>query len=140
MAWHTHLGIPAKPQKKLSEEGSIISYQGTLFATDGDSDVYALDGTSGAQLWKYAPVFAHKIGFGLFVNRGLGMGGGNVYEGVLDGSVVALNQQTGAVVWRNQISDSSKGYSFTAAPVYYNGTVIIGVSGGDAGARGYAVA
>jgi quinohemoprotein ethanol dehydrogenase len=139
-AWHVHMGIPAKTQKKLSEEGSIISYGGTLFATDGNSDVYALDGASGAQLWKYAPVFAHKIGFGLFVNRGLGMGGGNVYEGILDGSVVALNQQTGAVVWRNQIGDSSKGYSFTAAPVYYNGTLIIGVSGGDAGARGYAIA
>jgi quinohemoprotein ethanol dehydrogenase len=91
-------------------------------------------------MWTYKPVFAHKIGFGLFVNRGLGMGAGNVYEGILDGSVVALNQQTGAVVWRNQISDSSKGYSFTAAPVYYNGMVIIGVSGGDAGARGYAIA
>ena len=140
VAWHIHLGIPAKLQKKLSEEGSIISYQGTLFATDGDSDVYALDGTSGAQLWKYTPKLAHKVSFGLFVNRGLGMGGGNLYEGVLDGSVVALNQQTGAVVWRNQLSDSSKGYSFTAAPVYYNGMVIIGVSGGDAGARGYAIA
>jgi PQQ-dependent dehydrogenase (methanol/ethanol family) len=68
------------------------------------------------------------------------MGGGNVYEGVLDGSIVALNQQTGAVVWKNQIADSSKGYSFTAAPVYYQGMLIIGVSGGDAGARGYAVA
>ncbi len=140
VAWHTHMGIPAKTQKKLSEEGSVISYGGTLFATDGSSDVYALDGATGAALWSYKPVFAHKIGFGLFVNRGLGMGAGNVYEGILDGSVVALNQQTGAVVWRNQISDSSKGYSFTAAPVYYNGMVIIGVSGGDAGARGYAIA
>jgi quinohemoprotein ethanol dehydrogenase len=139
-AWHIHMGIPAKTQKKISEEGTITEYGGTLFATDGESDVYALDGTSGAQLWKYAPKFAHKIGFGLFVNRGLGMGGGNVYEGILDGSVVALNQQTGAVVWRNPLANSAKGYSFTAAPVYYNGMVIIGVSGGDAGARGYAIA
>ncbi|MDX6567764.1 MAG: quinohemoprotein ethanol dehydrogenase [Gaiellales bacterium] len=140
VAWQAHMGIPAKTQKKISEEGSVVAYGGTLFATDGNSGVYALDGATGASLWKYAPVFAHKIGFGLFVNRGLGLGAGNVYEGILDGSVVALNQQTGAVVWRNQVSDSSKGYSFTAAPVYYNGTVIIGVSGGDAGARGYAIA
>jgi quinohemoprotein ethanol dehydrogenase len=139
-AWHVHMGIPKATQKKLSEEGSIISYQGVLYATDGDSSVYALDGTTGAQLWKYKPGFSHKVSFGLFVNRGLGMGGGLVYEGILDGSVVALDQTTGKPVWRNHLADSSKGYSFTAAPVYYNGTLIIGVSGGDAGARGYAIA
>jgi quinohemoprotein ethanol dehydrogenase len=140
VAWHIHLGISAKTQKKLSEEGSIISYQGVLYATDGDSTVYALDGTTGAKLWTYKPGFSHKVSFGLFVNRGLGMGGGMVYEGILDGSVVALDQTTGKPVWRNHLADSSKGYSFTAAPVYYNGMLIIGVSGGDAGARGYAIA
>jgi quinohemoprotein ethanol dehydrogenase len=140
VAWHTHLGIPAKTQAKISEEGSIVAYGGTLFATDGDSDVYALDGVTGQQLWKYKPVFTGKIGLGLYVNRGVGMGGGNIYEGILDGSVVALNQTTGAVVWKNQIVKSAQGYSFTAAPLYYNGMLIIGVSGGDAGARGFAIA
>ena len=99
-AWHIHLGIGKATQKKLSEEGSIISYQGVLYATDGDSTVYALDGTTGARLWTYKPGFSHKVSFGLFVNRGLGMGGGNVYEGILDGSVVAINQVTGKPVWR----------------------------------------
>jgi quinohemoprotein ethanol dehydrogenase len=140
VAWHIHLGIPPAAQKKISEEGSIVSYGGTLYVTDGLSGVYALDGATGARLWKYSPSFAHKISFGLFVNRGVGLGDGKVYEGVLDGSVVALDQQTGHVVWRNHLSNSALGYSFTAAPVYYDGMVIIGVSGGDAGARGYAVA
>ena len=139
-AWHIHLGIGKATQKKLSEEGSIISYQGVLYATDGDSTVYALDGTTGARLWTYKPGFSHKVSFGLFVNRGLGMGGGNVYEGILDGSVVAINQVTGKPVWRDHLGNSALGYSFTAAPVYYNGMLIIGVSGGDAGARGYAIA
>ena len=139
-AWHIHLGIPKGRQKAASEEGSIIEYQGVLYGTNGDSTVYALDATSGARLWTYIPKFAHKVGFGLFVNRGLGMGDGMVFEGLLDGSVVALNQQTGKVVWQNRLSNSAKGYSFTAAPVYYNGEVIFGVSGGDAGAHGYAEA
>jgi quinohemoprotein ethanol dehydrogenase len=140
VAWHSHLGLPKKTQTKSSEEGSIVAYGGVLYATDGQSDVYAMDGASGQQLWRYSPKFAHKIALGLFVNRGLGLGAGNVYEGMLDGSVVALNQQTGAVVWQNKLADSAQGYSFTAAPLYYNGMLIIGVSGGDAGARGFAVA
>jgi len=137
-AWHTSLGIPAKLQKTLSEEGSILEYQGTMYVTDGQSDVYAINATSGKMLWKYHPTFRYKIGFGLFVNRGLGMGNGLLYEGILDGSVVALNQMTGKPVWRRQLADSAGGYSFTAAPVYYKGNVIIGVSGGDAGAHGFA--
>lgn len=139
VAWHTHLGIPASVQKTLSEEGSILEYQGTLYVTDGDSDVYAIDATSGKILWKYHPTFRYKVSFGLFVNRGAGMGNGMIFEGLLDGSVVALNQLTGKPVWRVQLADSEDGYSFTAAPVFYNGNVVIGVSGGDAGAHGFAV-
>jgi quinohemoprotein ethanol dehydrogenase len=139
-AWHIHLGIPVGRQKAASEEGSIIEYQGVLYGTTGDSTVYAMDATTGARLWTYIPKFAHKVSFGLFVNRGLGMGDGMIYEGILDGSVVALNQQTGKVVWQNHLSNSAKGYSFTAAPVYYEGELVIGVSGGDAGAHGYATA
>jgi alcohol dehydrogenase (cytochrome c) len=139
VAWHTHLGIPSAVQKTLSEEGAVLEYQGTLYVTDGLSNVYAIDATTGKILWKYHPVFRYKVGFGLFVNRGASIGNGLVYEGILDGSVVALNQMTGKVVWRHQLANSALGYSFTAAPVYYDGHLIIGVSGGDAGAHGFAV-
>jgi quinohemoprotein ethanol dehydrogenase len=140
IAWHAHLGVPKKSQPKISEEAGAIEYNGTLFITDGLSDVYAMDATTGALLWTYKPVLTGPIGFGLFVNRGLAMGNGMIYEGLLDGTVVALNQQTGQVVWRTQEARPEEGYSFTSSPVYYNGLVVLGVSGGDAGARGFAVA
>jgi quinohemoprotein ethanol dehydrogenase len=138
-AWHITLGIPAKTQAKISAEAGGIEYNGTLYITDGMSDLYALDATTGAKIWEYKPVFSGAISFGLFVNRGVAMGNGLIYEGLLDGSVVAINQQTGAEVWRSQLASPTEGYSFTSSPVYYNGQVILGVSGGDAGARGFAV-
>jgi quinohemoprotein ethanol dehydrogenase len=140
VAWHVQLGIPKKTQAKISEEASSVEYNGTLYITDGLSDVYAFDATNGTPLWKYHPTFQGPIGFGLFVNRGVTIGNGLVYEGLLDGTVVALDQQTGTPVWRTTLARPEEGYSFTSSPVYYNGMLVLGVSGGDAGARGFAVA
>ncbi len=138
-AWHINLGIPAASQAKISEEAGAIEYGGVVYITDGLSDVYALDATTGQTLWTYKPVFTGAITFGLFVNRGVAIGDGKVFEALLDGTVVALDQTTGQPVWRTEEARPTEGYSFTSAPVYYNGNLIVGVSGGDAGARGFAV-
>ena len=69
--------------------------------------------------------------------RGLGMGDGRLYVGQLDSQVVALDQRTGKVLWRTQSQTlADGGYSITMAPLYYDGMVIIGHSGGEKGIRG----
>ncbi len=69
--------------------------------------------------------------------RGVGLGDGKVFVGQLDNWVVALDQKTGKVVWRTQSQTlADGGYSITMAPLYYDGMVIIGHSGGEAGIRG----
>ena len=54
---------------------------------------------------------------------------------MLDGSFVALDQQTGRVVWQTRTTTQRAAYS-SAAPVYYDGLVFIGVAGGDGAVRG----
>ena len=49
---------------------------------------------------------------------------------------MALEQKTGKVVWRTQAERWQDGYSITAAPLYYGGLVIVGVSGAEYGIRG----
>jgi alcohol dehydrogenase (cytochrome c) len=65
------------------------------------------------------------------------MGDGKIFVGQLDNRLVALDQRTGAVVWSVQ-SESLKdgGFAITAAPLYYDGLVIVGHAGGDMGIRG----
>jgi len=54
----------------------------------------------------------------------------------LDGKLLALDQQTGGLLWAASNSRYLDGYTMTMAPLYYNGLVIVGVSGGEYGARG----
>jgi hypothetical protein len=47
------------------------------------------------------------------------------------------DQRTGKVMWQTKTGEPKLGYSLTAAPLYYNGRVIIGTAGGDLGIRGW---
>jgi PQQ-dependent dehydrogenase (methanol/ethanol family) len=136
VAWQTKLGLPAKVVAGTSEEAGAVAYKGTLYIPDGTSAVYAMDGATGSVLWKYDP----KLKTPALANRGVAIGDGRVYLGRGDAAVVALDQLTGKLLWQTQLGVVSGGYSFTSAPVYYNGMVIEGMSGGDGGARSFAVA
>ena len=61
---------------------------------------------------------------------------GLVYNAQLDGTLVALNQQTGAVIWKVPVFNWREGVTLTSAPLYYNGVVYVGSTGGEFGFRG----
>src|SRR6185437_7112903 len=72
-----------------------------------------------------------------WVSRGLALGDGKVFLGRVDAVLLALDQRTGKVLWETRTGDPKRGYSLTAAPLYYDGKVIIGTAGGDLGIRGW---
>ena len=53
-----------------------------------------------------------------------------------DARLVALNRNTGKVIWNKQIANYQAGYSATAAPIIVKGMVITGNSGGEFGIIG----
>ena len=69
-------------------------------------------------------------------NRGLAMGEGMLFLGQLDANVVALDMKTGKEVWKTPIEDWQNGYGITSAPLYYDGIVYSGITGGEYGVRG----
>jgi alcohol dehydrogenase (cytochrome c) len=113
---------------------------GMMFTTDPPSNVVALDVKSGSVLWRYkrnvpdVPVCCGRS------NRGLAVLGNVLYLGTLDGYLVALNAGTGAVIWQKQLVNWSDGYSITGAPLIVNGLVVVGISGGEFGIRGFLAA
>ena len=62
---------------------------------------------------------------------------GKLFRTTLDAHVIALDMATGAELWRTKSIDFKDGHSFTVAPLVANGVVIVGISGGEYGVRGY---
>jgi quinohemoprotein ethanol dehydrogenase len=136
-AWHIHLhgsGLATK----YSAEATPIVYEGTMYVPTGADDVFAIDVKSGEILWAYEAKLPEQISTICcgWNNRGVAIGDGLVYVPRLDGRVVALDQQTGKVKWTSEVGKWQNGETITSAPLYYNGRVYIGVSGGEFGIRG----
>ncbi len=135
--WHVHLN-GSGTGSKYKAEGTPLVYKGIMYTATGAGDVFALDATNGTILWQYSaqlPQAMSSVCCG-WAHRGLALGDGKVYLARLDATLVALSQQTGQVVWSTSNGNWQDGYTMTAAPLYYNGLVIVGVSGGEYGARG----
>jgi alcohol dehydrogenase (cytochrome c) len=64
------------------------------------------------------------------------LGEGKVFVGQLDGRLVALDQKSGETAWSIQAERWQEGYTITAAPLYYDGMIIVGFAGGENGTRG----
>jgi alcohol dehydrogenase (cytochrome c) len=120
-------------------ETSPLVADGVMYLTEPPATVTALDAKTGRPLWSWSrpmPTDLRTLGFPR-TNRGLAVLGHNVYVGTLDNHVVALDRASGAVRWDVQIADNSLGYCITAAPLAIDGKIVIGVSGGEAGVRGF---
>jgi quinohemoprotein ethanol dehydrogenase len=135
--WLTHLrksGIGAK----YSGESQPLEYQGVIYIPTGEDDVFAVSVDTGEILWEYQAHLDQTISVVCcgWESRGVALGDGRIYIGQLDGKLVALDQQTGQVAWTTPVARWQDGYSITAAPLYVDGMVITGVSGGEFGTRG----
>ena len=124
-------------EKQRGQESQPLVHNGKMFVTASYSRIYALDLKTGEKVWKYE----HRLPDGIMpccdvVNRGAALYDNLVIFATLDAQLVALNQDTGKVVWKEKIEDYAAGYSATAAPLIAKGMVITGVSGGEFGVVG----
>lgn len=119
-------------------ESTPLVVDGILYGTGQDNRAYALDARTGRPIWQYQRALPADIRpcCGR-VNRGLAILGGKVFLGTLDAHVIALDAKTGNVVWDVTAVDYRGGYSFTLAPLAVKNLVILGVSGGEYGIRGF---
>jgi quinohemoprotein ethanol dehydrogenase len=128
--WHVHLGETGRIQM----EANGLIYHGTYYIVAGNGDVFAYNGATGAQIWKYSA----PSGIGSTLVRGIAMGDGKIFYGEVDNYMVAIDANTGQLAWKSpQIADPKGGYALNAAATYYNGMVYEGVAGSDSGIRGF---
>ena len=119
-------------------ETTPLVVDGVLYGTGQDNRAFALDARSGRPIWQYQRALPADIRpcCGR-ANRGLAILGDKVFLGTLDAHVIALDAKTGSVVWDVTAVEYRKGYSITLAPLAIKNLVIIGVSGGEYGIRGF---
>ena len=151
LAWYYDTGsLPG-----VLEASPVIS-NGTLYGTVTWGVVFAVDARTGKEKWRWDPQLGHqnfppgsmgkpdseKVRTGPSLccgpgNRGVAVYGGKVYVGTLDARLVALDAETGKVVWDVATADKNSDYSITGAPLIVKGKVIIGNGGGEFAVRGY---
>jgi alcohol dehydrogenase (cytochrome c) len=128
---------PSRPQPPF--ESSAVVVDGIMYVTEPLSTVTALDARLGTKIWTWSAHLPDKI---LTVgvhrsNRGVAILDNTLYMETLDAHLVALDAKTGAVRWTVHVDENDRGYAMTGAPRVLNGKVIVGVSGGDVGIRGF---
>ncbi len=124
-------------EKQRGQESQPVVKDGVMFVTGSYSRVFAIDVKTGDELWQYDARLPDAIMPCCdVINRGVALYGDLVIFGTLDAKLVALNKDTGKVVWKKKVEDYKAGYSLTAAPIIVKGKVITGVSGGEFGVVG----
>jgi quinohemoprotein ethanol dehydrogenase len=137
-AWDYRLGT------NRGQESTPLVIDGVMYATSNFGRVYALDATTGKELWQYDPhIDGQWARYACCdaVNRGLVAFEGRLYVGALDGWLHSLDARTGQLIWKVDTligRSEHKPYTLTGAPLLAGDLIVIGNAGADfAGARGY---
>jgi quinohemoprotein ethanol dehydrogenase len=121
-------------------EATPIVADGVMYFTGSWSIIFAVNAVTGELIWKHDPEVPKETAQKAccdVVNRGVAAYKGRIYSATLDGRLLALEADTGEVVWEVVTVDQSKPYTITGAPRIIKGKVIIGNGGAEFGVRGF---
>ena len=133
LAWYADLDT------NRGQEGTPLVIDGVLYTSTAWSLVKAYDAATGKLIWSYDPEVPKELGVeGCcdVVSRGIAAWNGKIYVATFDARLVALDARTGKPVWSVKTGDQ-KHLTITQAPRAVKGRIIIGMSGGEYGIRGY---
>jgi len=125
------------------QEATPIVVDGVIYTSTAWSKVFALDGKTGKEIWRFDPeVDGDRAVYGCcdVVNRGVAVWKGKVFVATFDGRLIAVDAKTGKPIWSAQTTDNSKPYTITGAPRVFKDKVVIGNGGAELGVRGYVTA
>lgn len=123
-AWFLNL---EDDQLRGAMQGTPVVVDGLMYIGSGSGSVSAVNAATGALIWKYESTFGGQI------NRGVVVAEGKVFTGQAGARLAALDQKTGVLLWETQVAPRG---GTPGVPMYYDGLVYSGISGGEAGARG----
>ena len=119
-------------------ESTPIVADGVMYVAGGSGDVFAYDARTGLQIWAFHRKQDIKNPYQNNPNnKGVAVLDGRVFVGTLDDLLIAIDAHTGRELWEVRTDDTLAGYQLTGAPLAVDGKIIMGMSGGELGVRGY---
>ena len=138
VAWSMSTGV------LRGHEGSPLVIGDTMYVhTPFPNNVFAVNLKDQSFKWKYEPKQDTDVIPVMCcdtVNRGLAYGDGKIFLQQADTTLVALDMNTGKVVWSAKNGDPKIGETNTNAPHVFRDKVLTGISGGEFGVRGRLIA
>ena len=101
-------------------EATPIVIDGVMYVTGALNNAWAIDARTGRQIWRYQRQLPAqgdlRVCCGM-VNRGFAVYRDRLFMTTLDAHLVALDRQTGKVIFDLEMGDNLKGYASTVAPL-----------------------
>ena len=123
-----------------AHEAAPLVNNGVMYVSAPGNQVMAINAKTGNLLWRYrreippGAIVMHPV------SRGVALFADRVYFASSLAVLVALDARTGKEIWTTTVEDNKKAYYISAAPVVADGKVMVGVSGGEWGIRGFVAA
>ena len=126
------------------EGAPIVANNMMYLVTPFPNIAYAIDLTKpGSVKWQFRPnpdPWAVGVACSDVVYRCWTYDNGKLFYNLLDDRTVALDANTGKLLWQTKLADVNEGVTMTMAPFVAKGKVYVGNSGGEMGARGWITA
>ncbi|GIH15976.1 outer membrane protein assembly factor BamB family protein [Rugosimonospora africana] len=106
-----------------TNQSTAVAVDGVLYIESALGNVFAVDGRTGVTKWQYTQTR------GTVTRRGVGVGQGMVFTHGKGNWIIALDQETGAVVWERQIL--GYGTMEKVAVTYHDGMLYVGTHDSD---------
>ncbi|HYL19371.1 MAG TPA: PQQ-binding-like beta-propeller repeat protein [Burkholderiales bacterium] len=113
-----------------------LVYKGTMYITAPQLTV-ALDPVTCRVKWRHDWKEKAKQGNSSIKNRGAAIKDGKVVRGTQDGYLLALDADSGKVLWEVKAADSERFEAIGMTPLIYDDLVIIGPMGSEYGIKGW---
>jgi alcohol dehydrogenase (cytochrome c) len=133
------------PKWMFTIQGAPRALQMTPVVVDGVmyvtsvNEAYAIDAAGGRALWHYSRPRTKGLAgdAATGINRGVAVLGDRVFMVTDNAHLIALQRDSGSLLWDVEMADARENYGATGAPLVVDDLVIAGVSGGDEGVRGF---
>jgi len=122
-------------------EVTPVVVAGIMFVTSAN-DAYALDAKTGKVLWHHVRAVTPGLidDPGQHHNRGVAILGTRLYMETDNAHLLCLDARSGHLLWDVAYATGNKNYGATSAPLIVKDKVVVGISGGDDGVRGFLAA
>jgi alcohol dehydrogenase (cytochrome c) len=122
-------------------EATPLVVNGILFVSSAN-DAYALDAKTGKVLWRHLREVTRGLvdDPAMHHSRGVAILGTRIYMETDNAHLVCLDARSGNLIWEVPYAAGNRNYGATSAPLIVKDKVVVGVSGGDDGVRGFVAA